>query len=134
NLGSALAEAGRRDDAIARYEQALAIVPGNHAARRNRDLLVAARLEDEGNRLASKRDLAAAVSRYDAAVKLDPKRTHAQAALGMALVEIGRPQQARPYLQAAIDQGVADPAIPNALALALAQAGDTDAAIAVLRA
>jgi Flp pilus assembly protein TadD len=67
-------------------------------------------------------------------VRLDPKRTHSQAALGMALVELGRPQQARPYLQAAIDQGVNDPAVPNALAYVLAQAGEDDAAIAILRA
>jgi tetratricopeptide (TPR) repeat protein len=116
NLGSALAEAGKRDDAIARYERVLAIVPGNDAARRNRDLLVAARLEEEGNRLASSRDLAAAVARYGEAVRLDPQRTHSQAALGIALVELGRLGEARPHLQAAFDQGVSDPAIPNALA------------------
>jgi tetratricopeptide (TPR) repeat protein len=134
NLGAALAEEGRRDEAIARYDQALAIVPTNGAARRNRDLLLAARLEDEANRLAVNRDLAGAVARYTEALKLDPKRTHSQAALGMALVEMGRPEQGRPHLQAALDQGIADPAIPNALAFVLAQSGDEAAAIAVLRA
>ncbi len=134
NLGAALAEAGQRDEAMKRYQQLLTIVPSNEAARRNLRLLQAAQFEEEGNSSASRRDLAAAVSSYDAAVKLDPKRTHSQAALGMALVELGRPQQARPYLQAAIDQGVNDPAVPNALAYALAQAGEDDAAIAILRA
>ena len=134
NLGAALSDAGRRDEAIARYEQVLAIVPGHAAARRNRDLLEAARLEDEGNGLASRRDLEAAIVRYADAVRLDPRRTHAHAALGIALTELGRLEQARPHLQAAIDQGAADPAVPNALAYALAQAGDEDAAIAVLRA
>jgi tetratricopeptide (TPR) repeat protein len=134
NLGAALAEAGRRDEAIARYDQALAIVPRNEPARRNRDLLVAARLEEEGNRLASNRDLAGAIERYGAAVKLDAQRTHAQAALGMALFESGRPDDARPHLQAALDQNVNDPAVPNALAYALVLAGDEEAAIAVLRA
>ena len=134
NLGEALAEAGRRDDAIARYEQALAIVPGNQAARTNRNLLMAVRFEEEGNRLAANRDLAAAAARYGAAVRLDPRRTHSQAALGMALVELGRPGEARAHLQAAIDQGVSDPAIPNALAYVLSQAGDNDRAIAILRA
>jgi predicted Zn-dependent protease len=52
----------------------------------------------------------------------------------MALVELGRPQQARAHLQAALDQGVADPAVPNALAFALAQAGEEERAIAILRA
>ena len=134
NLAAALSDAGRRDEAIARYEQVLAIVPGHDAARRNRDLLEAARLEDEGNRLASRRDLDAAILRYAEAVRLDSRRTHAQAALGIALTELGRHQQARPHLQAALDQGAADPAVPNALAYALVQAGDEDAAIAVLRA
>ena len=41
---------------------------------------------------------------------------------------------ARPHLQAAIDQGVNDPAVPNALAYVLAQAGEDAAAIAILRA
>jgi Flp pilus assembly protein TadD len=134
NLGAALAESGRRDEAIARYDQALAIVPANESARRNRDLLEAARLEDEGNRLAASRDLAGAIARYAEAVKLDPRRMHSQAALGMALIELGRHAEARPHLQAALDQGVSDPAIPNALAYSLAQDGDEDQAIAILRA
>ena len=134
NLAAALSDAGRRDEAIARYEQVLAIVPGHDAARRNRDLLEAARLEDDGNRLASRRDLDAAILRYAEAVRLDPQRTHTQAALGVALTELGRHEQARPHLQAALDQGAADPAVPNALAYSLIQAGDEDAATAVLRA
>jgi Flp pilus assembly protein TadD len=134
NLGSALAEAGQRDAAIARYEQALALVPSHAGARRNRDLLEAARLEEEGNRLASNRDLAGAIARYGEAVRLDPQRTHSQAALGMALLESGRAGEARPHLQAALDQGVNDPAVPNALAYVLSQAGDDERAIAILRA
>ena len=134
NLGAALSDAGRRDQAIARYEQVLAIVPEHLAARRNRDLLEAARLEEEGNRLAGGRDLDGAIARYAEAVKLDPQRTHAHAALGMALTELGRHEQARPHLQAALDQGADDPALSNALAYALVQAGDEPAAIAVLRA
>ena len=134
NLGAALGDAGRRDEAIARYEQVLAIVPAHDAARRNRDLLEAARLEDEGNGLASRRDLAAAISRYAEAVKLDPRRTHARAGLGVALTELGRVEEALPHLQAALDQGAADPAVSNALAYALAQSGDEAAAITVLRA
>jgi Flp pilus assembly protein TadD len=134
NLGAALGDAGRRDEAIARYEQVLAIVPGHDAARRNHDLLEAARLEEEGNGLASRRDLAAAISRYAEAVKLDPRRTHARAGLGVALTELGRIVEALPHLQAALDQGAADPALSNALAYALAQSGDEAAAITVLRA
>jgi len=134
NLGAALAEAGERDQAIARYDQVLAIVPAHEAARRNRDLLEAARLEEEGNRLAASRDLTNAIARYADAVRIDPRRTHSQAALGMALVESGRTADARPHLQAALDQGVDDAAVANALAYTLAQAGDANAAIAILRA
>jgi tetratricopeptide (TPR) repeat protein len=133
NLGAALTDAGRRDEAIARYEEVLAIAPLHQAARRNRDLLKAARLEDEGNSLAARRDLAGAIERYREALKLDSRRTHAHGALGIALTELGRHQQARPHLQAALDQGAADPAIANALAYALVQSGEQQAAIAVLR-
>jgi Flp pilus assembly protein TadD len=126
--------AGRRDEAIARYEQALAIVPANQAARTNRDLLAAARLEEEGNRLAANGDLAAAATRYREAVTLDPRRAHSQAALGMALVELGRAGEARAHLQAAIDQGSDDPAVANALAYVIVQAGDEKRALAILRA
>ena len=134
NLGAALAEAGQRDEAMQRYQQVLAIVPNNEAARRNRPSPPGGAVEEEGNRRRRGATWQPQIARYDAAVKLDPKRTHSQAALGMALVELGRPQQARPYLQAALDQGVNDPAVPNALAYALAQAGEDDAAIAILRA
>jgi Flp pilus assembly protein TadD len=134
NLGAALGDAGRRDEAIARYEQVLAIVPGHRAARVNRDLLEASRLEEEGNGLASRRDLDAAIARYVEALELDPRRTHAQAALGMALTELGRHAEALPHLRTALDQGVEDPAVPNALAYALAQSGDEAAAVTVLRA
>ena len=134
NLGAALGDAGRREEAIARYEEVLAIVPGHRAARLNRDLLEAARLEEEGNGLASRRDLDAAIARYAEALKLDARRTHAHAALGMALTELGRHAEALPHLQAALDQGAAGPAVPNALAYALAQSGDEAAAVAVLRA
>ncbi len=133
NLASALSDAGRRDEAIARYDEVLAIVPAHEASRRNRDLLVAARLEEEGNRLAAGLSLDAAIERYAEAVRLDPRRTHSQAALGMALTERGRYEEARPYLQAAIEQGEADPAVPNALAFVLVQTGQADAAITVLR-
>ncbi len=134
NLGSALADAGQPGEAMKSYERVLTIAPNNEAARRNLRLLQAAQFEEEGNWAASKRDLAAAVRSYDVAVRLDPKRTHSHAALGVALVELGQPAAARPHLQAAIDQGVNDPAVPNALAYVLSQAGDDAQAIAILRA
>jgi tetratricopeptide (TPR) repeat protein len=133
NLASALAELGRRDEATARYEAVLQIVPTNEAARRNRDLLVAQRLEEEANRLASNKNFDEAIDRYTEAVRLDPERTHSQAALGMALTERGRYEEARPHLQLAVTQGVTDAAVPNALAFVLAETGRPAEAEAVLR-
>jgi Flp pilus assembly protein TadD len=133
NLGAALADAGRRSDAIARYDQVLALVPNNDAARRNRDLLEAERFEEEASALAANRRLDAAIARYSEAVRLDPRRTHSQAALGVALTQLGRYAEARPHLQTAIELGATDSAIPNALAYGLMESGNREDAIAVLR-
>jgi Flp pilus assembly protein TadD len=78
--------------------------------------------------------LAEAVPQYAEAVRLDPRRTHSQAALGMALTQLGRVREAEPHLRAAIDQGVNDPGVPNALAFGLVQAGDREGAREVLQA
>jgi Flp pilus assembly protein TadD len=134
NLGAALDEAGRPDAALARYEQVLALAPNHVEARRNRDLLRARQYEEEGNRLAAAGSLVAAVAQYRDAVRLDPRRTHSHAALGMALTQLGRIREAGAHLQTAIDQGVNNPAIANALAFGLVQAGDRDGARAVLHA
>src|SRR5207249_3704300 len=53
NLAAGLADAGRRNEALERYEDVLRIVPDQMAAKRNRDLLRAAGLEEEGNNLAA---------------------------------------------------------------------------------
>ncbi len=133
NLASALAERGRRDEAISRYEAVLQLVQHHDAARRNRDLLVAQRLEEEANGLAANRNLDQAIERYAEAVRLDPRRTHSHAALGIALTERGRYEEARAHLQTALEQGAGDAAVPNALAFVLAQTGHRDEAIGVLR-
>lgn len=134
NLGTALDEAGRSGEALTAYERVLALVPDHADARRNLNLLRARQLEDEGNRLAAAGSLAEAVTRYTHAVQLDPRRTHSHAALGMALTQLGRIRDARVHLQIALDQGVNDPAIPNALAFGLVQTGDREGARAVLQA
>ena len=133
NLASALDESGRADEALARYEQVLAIVPAHDAARRNRDRLRARALEEEGNRLAASGSFQAAAARYAEAVRLDDRRSHSHAALGMALTQLGRLDDARPHLQAALNQGVADAALFNALAYGLTQSGDREGALRVLR-
>jgi Flp pilus assembly protein TadD len=132
NLASALAEAGRRDAAAAQYDEVLRIVPDNRDARRNRDLLRAAQLEDEANGLAAAGKLDGAIERYREAVALDPARTHSQAALGIALVQRGRTADAIEPLRRAISLGVPEPAVPNALAYSLVMNGRTRDACEVL--
>ena len=61
NLGVALAEAGRDEEAIGRYEQTLRLVPDHEVARRNLNLIEAARSEREGDRSAQAGDLDAAI-------------------------------------------------------------------------
>jgi Flp pilus assembly protein TadD len=134
NLAAALADAGRRDEALQRYDDVLRIVPDQTTAKRNRDLLRATGLEEEGNRLAASSRWVEAIDRYQAALSLDPRRTHSRAALGMALVRIGRTSEAVPHLREAIDLGASEPSISNALAFALVQTGRVREACAVLQA
>jgi len=134
NLGSALAAAGREDEAAARYREVLALQPGHGDARANLARLDAARFEREGNDRAARGDMAAAAERYRQAVALDPKRTHSQAALGMALATLGRHGEAIPFLREAIHQGVPDAEVSNALGVLLLQAEQTREARAVFEA
>jgi len=134
NLASALADEGRREEALARYDEVLRIVPDHGDALRNRDVLLAATAEDDANRLAASGNLEAAIDAYRRAIALDPARTHAQASLGMALVEIGRTADAVPPLREAIRRGAPESAVPNALAFALAKAGRIREACDVLEA
>jgi len=134
NLASALADEGRREEALARYDEVLRIVPDHGDALRNRDVLLAATAEDDANRLAASGNLEAAIDAYRRAIALDPARTHAQASLGMALVEIGRTADAVPPLREAIRRGAPESAVPNALAFALVKAGRIREACDVLEA
>ena len=123
NLGAALAAEGRNEEAADRYRQVLGLQPDHADAKANLNRLDAARLEREGNHLATKADLVAAVDRYRQAVALDPLRTHSQASLGMALATLGRSTEAAPVLRDAIRLGTDDPAVPSTLGVLLLQSG-----------
>jgi protein O-mannosyl-transferase len=125
NLGAALAEAGRDEEAAARYREVLALQPDHADAKANLNRLDAVRLEREGNESAATGDLVTASERYRQAIALDPRRSHSQAGLGMALATLGRVAEALPALREAVRLGTDDAAVPNALGVLLLQSGHT---------
>ena len=131
NLALALTERGRTEEAATRYREVLAIVPAHADARSNLDRLDAARLEGEGNELAGRGDMAAAIDRYGQAIARDAHRTHSHAALGMALTSLGQSSEAMPHLREAMRQGEADLSVANALGVLLSQSGQVAEARAV---
>jgi Flp pilus assembly protein TadD len=95
-------------------------------------VLEAARAEQEGNRLATAGRFDEAIDSYARALALDGKRVHARAARGMALASRGRYSEAAADLRQALDAGHTDPEVPDTLAFALVQTGDSAQAAAVL--
>jgi len=132
NLAIALADAGRDEDAIAWYERTLVLVPDHDLARGNLAILQAARAERNGDRLAAAGRADDAAAEYARALALDPKRVHARAARGMLLMRRGQLREAATELRAALDGGARDTEVPNGLAFALAQIGETSQAARVL--
>ena len=132
NLAIALAAAGREDDAIASYERTLVLVPDHDLARRNLSILRAAQAERRADELAAAGRASEAVAEYARALALDPKRSHARAARGMLMMKRGQFREAAAELAVAVDGGVDDVEVHNALAFALVQTGDARRATAVL--
>ncbi len=131
NLAIALDNAGRVDEAIARYNDTLRLVPDHEIARSNRDKLVALKAEREGDLLARGGNLAGAIDAYSRALAADAGRAHARAARGVYLVRSGRFSEAVPDLRSAFAASP-DPAVANALAFAFMQAGEFREAIHTL--
>jgi tetratricopeptide (TPR) repeat protein len=126
---SALAKAGRFDEATSRYRELLEILPDHGPARK--DL---ARIEaHEADALAASGDLSAAIELYRKVLERDPDLTNARERLGMALFQLGRFQEALPELEAAFHQaGPSVPEVANAYALLLSNAGRVGEALAAL--
>jgi Flp pilus assembly protein TadD len=133
NLAIALAESGREEEAMSRYEQTLRLVPDHDLARRNLAIIQGARAERDADRLAAAGRLNEASDLYTRALALDANRLHARAARGILLVRAGRFAEAAADLGVAFDAGVKDAEVPNALAFALMQTGQFREATSVLK-
>ncbi|HWA10350.1 MAG TPA: tetratricopeptide repeat protein [Opitutaceae bacterium] len=119
NLGIALAEAGRTEEAIGQYREAIRLEPGNAIARLNLcNLLLRAGRAQE------------AVTEGQAAVQLDPRNANARMNLGLALVALGRPGDAVPEYEEALRLEPQAADVQASLGSALALLGRTDDAIA----
>ena len=131
NLAVALAEAGRADDAIARYDQTLQLVPDQRLARENRDHLLVQRSVHDGDRFLESGRFQDAIAAYSRALAIDPGLTRARSGRGIALARSGRLQNAIGDLEGAFDE-TADPGVADALAFALADSGRFREAVDVL--
>jgi len=120
NLASALAEAGRDEEAAARYRELIRLLPDHGPARHNLAVIEAERLERQGNDLAAAGRLGEAAEVYGQALAHDPARLHSRASRGMALATLGRFDEALPDLEAAFRAGRTEPALARALAVARA--------------
>jgi tetratricopeptide (TPR) repeat protein len=143
NLGAALFQRGRADDAIAQYREALRINPSDSNA--HCDLGIAlnqqGRLDEAADQfrdalatdptlapahiglgaiLLDKGRIADAVAQYRDAVQIDPTYQIAQSNLGIALLRLGNPAEALDHMERALALQPGNPHTQNALAWMLA--------------
>lgn len=159
NLGTALQEGGRTEEAIERYRRAITLRPGYAPAMNNLGtaLRAAGRVDEavaaydraltagadrasvlvnRGNALMAQGNLAEAVASFRQAVALDPRSTHAVGALanalydqGTAALEAGAFERAAAALREAIRVKPDYAEAHNNLGIALASAGNLPEAI-----
>lgn len=130
NLGAVRARQGRLDDAVAALERALAVRPGHEIATRN----LASTLTGRGNRHLSAGDTQAGVADLRRAIELDPSAAEAESALGLGLLELGRPGEALAHLARARERLPKHTPTLNRLGLALKRVGKFSEARQVLEA
>ena len=92
NLGNALLQAGRLDEAMVQYRTALQIRPGNAKAYNNL-----------GNVLLEKGKVDEAIVQYQTALEIDPGYPEGHNSFGYALIQKGRMDEAIAQFQAAIE-------------------------------
>ena len=119
NLGASYAEEKNLDEAIAHYEHALKIRPGNENPMADLDY---------GLALSKKGDLEGAVTRYEQALKIDPHFLKARLNLADALLRLGEKEKAFKHLQVAALLAPEYPNVQYLYATALMREGKKDEA------
>jgi Flp pilus assembly protein TadD len=132
NLAVAFGETGRDREAMQWYERTLVLVPDHDLARKHLATLQAGVAERDADQLAAAGRVAEASDEYRRVLTLDPRRVHAHAALGVILAQRGQFDAASVELRRALEGGVQDVEVPNALAFALLQSGEEKEAANVL--
>jgi tetratricopeptide (TPR) repeat protein len=122
NLGLALHDKGKFDEAIIEYRKAIELKP---------DFVDA--LTNLGNVLVDKGRLDESITEYRKALKLNPNQANAHQGLGIALTRKDMPEEAIPELRKAIELKPDNDVTHYSLAAALSDIGKYDEAIAESR-
>jgi tetratricopeptide (TPR) repeat protein len=122
NLGNALADKGRTDEAVAEFRKALDLQPGDADAHYNLGIVLAAQ-----NRLDE------AIAEYRKALDLHPDDADAHFGLGNALKARGKHEEAEKEYRTALGLHREDPAVHFGLGLTLKAQGRFAEALAALR-
>ena len=122
NLGTALYEAERFDEAIAHYERAISIQSDYAPAYSNM-----------GAALRSKGRLEEAVAAHRKALQIQPDNPDTHFNLANALLDLNRPQEAAEHFRLAGRAAPATASVENNLGIALAAEGKMDEAAAAFR-
>jgi tetratricopeptide (TPR) repeat protein len=118
NLGVALAEQGKLDEAVQQYNQALELNPDSAYAHNNM-----------GNALVKQGKLPEAIEQFEWALRLNPNYAEACYDLGIALADAGKPDEAIRYYEKALLIKPDDADAHHNLGILLADQGKPEDAI-----
>lgn len=121
-LANVLAAVGKEQEALARYDQAIAAWPGASEAHTN-----------AGGLLARAGRLSEALERYDRAIAIKEDNAQAHASRGAVLARLGRRDEAEAALREALRIDPREPSAASSLATALRERGDETGAVRALR-